>query len=59
MNVQLRPTVSVIEWSAAELVRLRERLEFSMKKCWEINEQDDEFMRGWYRDRDSGNQQSS
>ena len=54
MNVQLRPTVSVIEWSAVELVKLRERLELSMKKCWEINEQDDEFMRGWYRDRDDG-----
>ena len=54
MNVQLRPDISAIEWSAAELAKLRERLELSIKRCWEINEQDDAFMRDWYRERDQG-----
>ncbi|HXH51948.1 MAG TPA: hypothetical protein VNH53_00765 [Sphingomicrobium sp.] len=54
MNVELNPKVSAIEWSAAELVRLRQRLEFSIKRCWEVNQQDEWFMRDWAESREAG-----
>ena len=54
MKVELNTAVSAIEWSAGELVKLRERIELSIKRCWEINQQDELFMREWGEDRDDG-----
>ena len=54
MKVELKPQTSAIEWSAGELVKLRERIEASIKRCREINYHDQLFMRDWHRSRDSG-----
>ena len=54
MKVELNTAASAIEWSAGELVKLRERIELGIERCWEINQRDELFMRAWGGDRDYG-----
>ena len=52
MNVQLDTKTSAIEWSAGELVKLRKRIELSIERCWEINGEDEIFLKEWGHRRD-------